>query len=506
MEFKEIILRDAQAEQEKNTLIDDYGNLVWWLGYPVNFALAIIGGGFDAAVLYSIIFSGSGNKTAAILIGLSGAVIIQLLMGAPLMKSAKRLYRGDFNKKGYGKMLFFGILIFLVGLSFTLYLSWKTDKLAAVALEDDFEKLYRSEDDVLDYFSNEKYLIDSTFNADMDRVDLAVKDIKNDRSMKVRESGTWVLTTKAKNAISKMQSTDKANILSIRDLAKVNMNKKEDTELLVVRTHNQRIDSRKQNQITQSGLVYRGANVAINIFRSLILIGFICFILDAAKELTPENKPPSPTPSPNDDTNTTEGNITVYGEDMDAEKLKEQLLKNAEKYRNGAAARHYGGIDSEQAHGTNSTGNSEQNLTERAEQPETLVDQEAQPEAEQRNKPTEQTHGTNGMIGFRQNGTNKMEQTPPIKVVEQTTVVVNNNFDLRHLKRRGKQTYLRSFFPSTDTYYQKQEKAGKQPSVDALDNNKMLHANFVSDLKEAGYYPHYSGEGKFRAVEFIHQS
>lgn len=478
MNFKNIVRRDADKEASKKDLIEEYGNTVWIMGYPVNILLAIIGGLFDAAVIYSVVYLSLGSHITAIIAAIIGASFIQMLVGEPLMKIAKRFYSGDFEKKGYGKMLVFDSLKFFVGMGFTLFLSLQTVKLVDVALSEKYTAEKATDSPIKDYYNNQRALVDSTYHADREQLDIDVEKLSQ---QKVREAGVWVIQSNAKKAIAKIIKTDAPNLLATKTKALENLKTEEIAAIAKLEKENKAIDGKQSKAIIWGGNITKFANITINIIRAIILLFYMLFILDARNEIEGEQ----------------EGEQTQTRHPEQVVRVVEQPTRTV--VRNAAF----------------------NNQLEPTEQAQSLVTQSVQPAEQQPN--SRKSNSPNNKTGTTEQPTrtvvqgfqNRTSNSPPYPAEQpnnpseqsvrhvvheqKSTKVVINNTDLVNMKRKVKQKYLRSFFPSMDAQYQKRKNS---PEEETLQRNWEAHLEGVEELNELGVVTNYIGEGEFKTVSF----
>lgn len=474
MNLKNQVRQDIQKEADRQDLIEDYGNIMYILGYPVNISLAAVGGFFDALILYSIIFTAFKNHYAAVLVALIGAALLQFLMGRPVMLITKNMYSGKFQtERGFGKMLIMMLIGSLLALAVSLWLSWNTDKIVAVAMDSYYAGQFQSEQEVHDHFEMQR---DTLFaRHERNKAELYQQIAMLDQQ-KVFEHGVLVKSHSAILATTKISKVTLPALIQKYEDHQEEIKEEEAIALQAVIDHNSTTDQAKASHITWGGNITRFGNIGINIFRVFIVIFYMIFVLDAQEQ-----------PKPEEAINSEQSARTV------TEQLAYKAVPTATVDRTAAS---------------NST------RTVITEQPQTLVVQKVQPVPVTTEQPhvhvndplpaatrTATPKNRTVVKGFQPiPPTEQPEQSTRTVVHQQHTKVIVNNTDLVNLRRKCRLYYLRSFYPSNDAYYQKRK---MPPADDTLQNNHNKHLDHVEMLKELGVQVTYVGEGQDRNVVFV---
>lgn len=272
------IERRVMEEAEKQTLVDTYGDLIGWMKVLADWLLAPAGAILDGLVLFGIFYLSVKNMPLAIALAVMAAITIQFLYGKPIARAASTVFSGRYDKAGEQGLMWGMWIVSIVGLSVSLYLSFRSDRLViAVA-----EQHYQQEDDtaVQDRYDNKLQQLQQQYNTDVAALNERIAALQNDKIMWKGELTTRERSSRKASALSEelatLQHTYNSRVAQIEE--------QRGQSLQQLQQQNNNTATLFATRVEDGGKTLKGINISFNLIRAVIIVLFMYFVAKAAEE------------------------------------------------------------------------------------------------------------------------------------------------------------------------------------------------------------------------------
>jgi hypothetical protein len=271
--------RRVRAEAEKTTLIDTYGPLIGWMKVLADWLLAPAGAVLDGLVLFGIFYLAVKSILLSAILAAIAAIAIQFLYGWPASVAASTAFSGRYEKQGEQGLMWFMGGITIIALGFSLFLSFRSDRLVEAV----GEHIYIQEDDGETQQRYDKLLeaAQQQHNTDIAAVNERIAALQNDKIM-------WKgqVTTRERSSRKAANLSNELTTLSNTYNTRVQQIEEQRQQALQQLQHNNSNTAELfAARVEDGGATLKGVNISFNVVRLAIILVFMYFTSAAATEL-----------------------------------------------------------------------------------------------------------------------------------------------------------------------------------------------------------------------------
>jgi hypothetical protein len=266
----------ADKEASKKSLIEKWGGIMYASGYLGASILGVVGGIFDFAVFYGIIYAAFQIGWVAFLLAGAGAALIQILFGRSAFQLARSLYEGDHARQEYRSTIFSGIVIVAFSLGATLWLSVNTTPIVHAVNEGNLALV--NPEDIRARYNAEIADLRASKKAEEAQALARVQQLEKDVTAKGE------IRWNSHKAIGKIQSEELPTIANRYDRSIATVEAAREAAIIAAMSDNSEAKQTFSQKVTFGAITIKGINIVINLLRLVLLVAFAMFLTDAAKE------------------------------------------------------------------------------------------------------------------------------------------------------------------------------------------------------------------------------
>ena len=274
------IERRVQAEAEKKTLIDTYGNLIGWMKVLADWLLAPAGAILDGLVLFGIFFLSVKNMPLAIVLAAISAIVIQVLYGMPASHAASTAFTGRYQKEGEQKLMWGMWLLTIVGLGCSLVLSLRSDRLVIAVAEQHYQE--EADTSIQARYDALLQQAQQQHNTDVATLQQRINTLQQDKIMWKGQLTTRERSSRKATALSEELTT----LQQAYNTRIAQIEQQRDNSLQQLQRRNNNVQQLFATRVEDGGRTLKGINVAFNVVRLCIILLFMYFVAKAAEEVT----------------------------------------------------------------------------------------------------------------------------------------------------------------------------------------------------------------------------
>ena len=274
------IERRVQAEAEKKTLIDTYGNLIGWMKVLADWLLAPAGAILDGLVMFGIFFLSVKNMPLAIVLAAISAIVIQVLYGMPASHAASTAFTGRYQKEGEQKLMWGMWLLTIVGLGCSLVLSLRSDRLVIAVAEQHYQE--EADTSIQARYDALLQQAQQQHNTDVATLQQRINTLQQDKIMWKGQLTTRERSSRKATALSEELTT----LQQAYNTRIAQIEQQRDNSLQQLQRRNNNVQQLFATRVEDGGRTLKGINVAFNVVRLCIILLFMYFVAKAAEEVT----------------------------------------------------------------------------------------------------------------------------------------------------------------------------------------------------------------------------
>jgi len=272
------VRRRAMEEKEKDFAADWGG---FWMiagNYIGMYAMAVLGFIADFAVAFSLIYGATRSTFAALLSATAICAVIQYGYGGATFRITKAIKTGRINQPRYLRSAIIAGAFGLATLGASLYLSYHFDSVFEVASEPQAEKEMKDESAVNAYYDEKIAALRSDYETERN----ALQTKRNDLQRQRNEAGEILWTARRS-----LESIDKKQAPALREgyeSAVAALETERATMLQQTIATNSATAQKWNAKIMQGSQFTRWFNIAINIARLVLIVGWVVFLMDVDED------------------------------------------------------------------------------------------------------------------------------------------------------------------------------------------------------------------------------
>lgn len=278
------IRRKAREEAEKDFAADwgTFWNVAGnWIGM---YAMAVLGFVADFAVAYSLIYSATRSNFAALLSATAVCAVIQYGYGGATFRITKAVKTGKVNESRYLRSVVIAGLFGAATLGASLYLSYHFDSVFEVASEPQAAKEMKDEGAVNAYYDEKIAALRTDYEAERN----ALQEKRNGLQRQRNEAGEVLWTARRS-----MESIDKKQAPALRENYESSVAALEaERSAMLQQTlqENAATADKWRAKILEGSQFTRWFNIAVNLARLLLIVGWVLFLLDVDEDRKKRDK------------------------------------------------------------------------------------------------------------------------------------------------------------------------------------------------------------------------
>lgn len=284
-QLQKMVDRRIEKETQKDQFKNDYGPFWMFFGSILGvWVLGIVGGIFDGWTIYSLNMNASGDFWYSLFIAASIGVIVQIGYGSPVAKATKVFHNRTHKEGKYRRALITMLLLAICSFSVSILFSVRADAIAENMSKHFLDSKVKDAAPVMAYYDSlvaaEKLLL---AESEM----LIEKQVSVLRSDKIYDEPTGKKVTRWANLkpINKLLTEDMPAVRNLHQ-SNINMYLNERAEkLAAIDSTNIQTSLDNSIKLAKSGSTLVGANVIINLFRLILIVGFAVFLEDAKEKV-----------------------------------------------------------------------------------------------------------------------------------------------------------------------------------------------------------------------------
>lgn len=299
------IRAEAKREAEKD-FAADWG-LFWkvagsWIG---QYLMAFVGFFADFAVAFSMLYGATKHGFASFLGAAAVCVVIQYGYGGATFRITKAFKNGKIAEGRYARSAIIGGAFGLATLGASLYLSFNFDAVFRTASEPVAARELKDEGAVNAYYDEKIATIRNDYNAQYETLQEQRKQLSAQRT----DDGQIVWLSR--KSIAKMDDKTIPALRSGYEKSVAALETERAQRLQQTLTQNETTAAKWDAKITEGAMFTRWFNIAVNLLRVLLIIGYAIFLLDVYQDeeetmgktqsrarVSVPNAPPSLVPRP----------------------------------------------------------------------------------------------------------------------------------------------------------------------------------------------------------------
>lgn len=310
-----------EKKNKEDTLLDQFGVMWFYIFFGIGSFLFLAGAWADGMVLYGMFYDLTVSVWKSAVVAIGGSLFIQVVIGVTLFLIVYNLMAKNDTKEGFAYMVGLCVILVVVGLGSSLYLSNHSEEIAnaiavppllkdTVAMEQENkfaiakldrdqrlenQQLTANHDEVIAGLQNELVAFDQG----------VIQSVKAYELVNDKASVAYVLNKspdKRKSILAKITSAKQkkntaiAALLQKNKLEKKALTQKLSNQLNTARLQNTNLKKGHQEKVIKRGNFLKFTNIAINLLRVILCIMFGMFVFYVLKErghITPTS-PPNP--------------------------------------------------------------------------------------------------------------------------------------------------------------------------------------------------------------------
>lgn len=302
--FVAAIRNEARKEAQKDFAADWGGFWKVAGSYIGQYAMAFVGFFADFAVAYSMLYGSTKHSFASFLGAAAVCVVIQYGYGGATFRIAKAVKTGKISEGRYMRSAIIGGTFGLAALGASLYLSFNFDSVFRVASEPQAEKELVDVNSINAYYDGKIATLRNDYETERGATSQRIAELHKQRT----ESGEIMWT--ARRTVERMEK----GALATRgnyEAAVAALENERSHRMSATDEKNAATTAKWDAKIVQGAMFTRWFNIAVNLVRVLLIVGYAIFLLDvyqdeeekyelargaapAARQYVPVSSPPPP--------------------------------------------------------------------------------------------------------------------------------------------------------------------------------------------------------------------
>ncbi len=276
--FIEGIRNEARNEATKDFAADWGGFWKVAGSYIGQYAMAFVGFFADFAVAFSMLYGATRSSFGAFLGAAAVCTVIQYGYGGATFRIAKAVKTGKISEGRYMRSAIIAGIFGLSALGASLYLSYNFDAVFRVASEPVAEGEMKDEGAILAYYEDKI----ATLRADYETERNALQEKRNDLQRQRNEAGEVLWT--ARRTMEKMDTKTAPALRATFEQSVAALEAERAQRLQQVIAENATTGAKWEARIAEGAYFTRWFNIAVNLLRVLLIIGYAIFLLDVYQD------------------------------------------------------------------------------------------------------------------------------------------------------------------------------------------------------------------------------